>query len=264
MRTPTQTPSIVRGVSAEALCETVHKPFPRKRQRPDLLTVRPRRHDRKVGGHADQEAERSISTRHRGPEARASRQPRTWLQNAASRPGSAASMTSSLMRHAMPVSVGRQPGSRSPATWRAARYVIAPCPPVPGPARHSAHAKKEPGADLRSAGRTGGLRAWVRVRPERGAPDAAGTGGPQARRWPARRARGPVPIPGARPSSPRATARHDGLCSVTDGSGAPVEGRELLGRGAAHLVPDRPVAGDGQAGRAGSARVDVGDQLSGG
>jgi hypothetical protein len=39
-----------------------------------------------------------------------------------SRPGSAASMTSSLMRHAMPVSVRRQPGSRSSAAcWRATR-----------------------------------------------------------------------------------------------------------------------------------------------
>src|SRR6266702_1978140 len=85
-------------------------------------------------------------------------------------------MTSSLMRHAMPVSVGRRPGNRSPATWRAAHYAIAPCPAVPGPARHSAPAKKEPDTDPQSAGRTGGgPRAWVRVRTEHGASVADAT-----------------------------------------------------------------------------------------
>jgi hypothetical protein len=50
-----------------------------------------------------------------------------WIvRNGHRRSGSAASMTSSLMRHAMPVSVRRQPESGSSAAyWRATRYAIA-------------------------------------------------------------------------------------------------------------------------------------------
>ena len=43
-----------------------------------------------------------------------------------------------------------------------------------------------------------------------------------------------------------------------------VEGRELLGGRQAHLVTDRPVAGDSQAGRGGDPWVDGGELLGGG
>jgi hypothetical protein len=43
-----------------------------------------------------------------------------------------------------------------------------------------------------------------------------------------------------------------------------VDVREQLGCGQAHLVTDRCVAGDGQAGWCGTVRVDVGEQLRGG
>ena len=69
-------------------------------------------------------------------------------------------MTSSLMRHAMPVNIHRQPESRSSAAWRATRYAIVFCSAGVAPASHSAsnedesyeRAKQELGADLRSAG----------------------------------------------------------------------------------------------------------------
>jgi hypothetical protein len=38
----------------------------------------------------------------------------------------------------------------------------------------------------------------------------------------------------------------------------------LFGGGPAHLVTDRPVAGDSHAGRSSCARVDVGEQLGSG
>ena len=43
-----------------------------------------------------------------------------------------------------------------------------------------------------------------------------------------------------------------------------VERRELLGGGSAHLIADRPVPGDRQAGRTGGARVDLGEEFGGG
>ena len=69
--------------------------------------------------------------------------------------------------------------------------------------------------------------------------------------------------PAAGPAA-RTGSRRIGLALRASDSTAVVEGRELLGGRQAYLVTDRPVAGDGQAGRGGGPWVDGGELLGGG